>query len=302
MESKMRISLISLLFFISSCSTTPKGEVPMEIPFSYVEQSFILVPLKINDTITGKFVLDTGIGVNLISKSLCERLKCVGKSSHTGKRMSGQELTIPISEVESLSFGSIRLTKVPVGVFDMEQLMPGAGVDGFLSIGFFKENAFTVDYKQNVITLETDSSLKKIELAGAAIPIKIDRKGASSSIHLPLVLPNGMQISFQVDTGSQALILDERYMAALGIKGTDKDVRNKEGKDETGHVFNRFFTTLKGGVHLPEHPETKVDPINVMFQKIIHEGLVGHFFLREFDVTYDLKNSRMIFRKPAKSL
>jgi hypothetical protein len=276
----------------------------MEIPFSYVEQSFILVPVKINDTLTGKFVLDTGIGVNLISKSLCEQLKCKSESSHTGKRifLSGQELTIPVSEVESLSFGRIRQTKVPVGVFDMEQLMPGAGVDGFLSIGFFMDAAFTVNYKNNVITLETESMLKKTQISGSTIPIRIDRKGVSSSIHLPLVLPNGEQISAEVDTGSQALILDERYMAALGIKGTDKDVRHKEGKDETGHIFNRYFTTLKGGVHLPKHPDLKVDPINVMFQKIIYEGLVGHFFLREFDVTYDLKNSQMIFRKPANSL
>lgn len=274
----------------------------MEIPFSYVEQSFILVPVKINDSISGKFVLDTGIGVNLISKSLCEQLNCKSDSSHTGKRMSGQALTLPISELESLSLGSIRQTNVPVGVFDMEQLMPGAGIDGFLSIGFFKNSAITVNYKDNVITVENDSTLKEIRLSGAAVPIKIDRQGASTSVHMPLVLPNGKQVSVQVDTGSQALILDERYMAALGIKGTDKDVRHKEGTDETGHVFNRYFTTLKGGVYLPEHPAMKVEPINVMFQKIIHEGLVGHFFLREFDVTYDLRNSTMIFLKPKKAL
>lgn len=87
-------------------------------------------------------------------------------------------------------------------------------------------------------------------------------------------------------------------MAALGIKGNDKGVRHKDGKDETGHVFNRYFTTLNGPVHLPSHSEMKVDSINVMFQKIIYDGLVGQFFLREFIVTYDLKKSEMIFRKP----
>jgi len=32
-----------------------------------------------------------------------------------------------------------------------------------------------------------------------------------------------------------------------------------------------------------------------MFQKIIHDGLVGDSFLRNFAVTYDVANARMIF-------
>lgn len=174
----------------------------MEIPFSYVEQNFIVVLVKINDSIAGKFVLDTGIGVNLISKSLCEQLKCKIKSNHTGKRMLGQELTLPISDVKSLSFGSIRQTEVPVGVFDMEQLMPGTGIDGFLSLGFFKDTAFTVDYKNKILTIESASTLEKAKASGAVVPIQIDHQGVSTSIHMPLVLPNGKQIFAEVDTGS----------------------------------------------------------------------------------------------------
>lgn len=294
----MHILLISFFVLICSCSTIPKGKTVMQIPFSYVKQSFIVVPVKINDTIAGKFILDTGIGVNLISKSLCEQLKCEIKSSYTGKRMSGQELTLPISEVKFLSFGNIQQTQVPVGVFDMEQLMPGADVDGFLSLDIFKDNAFTIDYKNKTITIETDSTLDKIKTAGVIVPIQIDHQGLSTTIHMPLILPNGKQILVEVDTGSQDLILDEKFMAALGIKVTDSGVRHKEGKDETGHTFNRYFTTLNRAVHLPNHPEMKVEFLNVMFQKIIYEGLVGHFFLREFTVTYNLKKSEIIFRKP----
>ena len=32
-----------------------------------------------------------------------------------------------------------------------------------------------------------------------------------------------------------------------------------------------------------------------MFQEIIHDGLIGDRFLRNFIVTYDLPRSRMIF-------
>jgi hypothetical protein len=35
-----------------------------------------------------------------------------------------------------------------------------------------------------------------------------------------------------------------------------------------------------------------------MVQKIIYDGLVGDAFLRNFIVTYDLQNARMIFARP----
>lgn len=148
----------------------------------------MIVPVKINDSITKNFILDTGIGVNLISKSLCDRLKCKIKSQHTGKRMSGQEVTLPISEVASLVIGEVRQKDVAVGIFDMDQLMPGADIGGFLSLGFFKSMAFTIDDQRKVLIFESPDSLEKIVSSGTAIPVQIDQKGASTSIHMPLML------------------------------------------------------------------------------------------------------------------
>jgi hypothetical protein len=36
-----------------------------------------------------------------------------------------------------------------------------------------------------------------------------------------------------------------------------------------------------------------------MFQQIIHDGLVGDRFLRNFTTTYDLARSQMIFATPS---
>ena len=35
-----------------------------------------------------------------------------------------------------------------------------------------------------------------------------------------------------------------------------------------------------------------------MFQRIVYDGLVGNSFLKNFTVTYDLANLRMIFARP----
>ena len=177
--------------------------------------------------------------------------------------MSGQEVTLQISEVDSLSIGNVRQTDVPVGVFDMTQLLPGADIGGFISLGFFKDTAFTIDDQKKILTLETNSSLEKTKALGTTVPIAVNQQGVSVSVHMPLILPNGKRIS------------------------ADKDVKHKNGKDETGHSFDRYFTKLKGSVHLLERPDMNVDGINVMFQKIIYDGLVGQHFLRQFVITYD---------------
>jgi len=115
---------------------------------------------------------------------------------------------------------------------------------------------------------------------------------------MPLVLSNGDQVSVEVDTGSKALILNERFMAPLGILPSDARLRKREGKDETGYAFIRYFTQLPGRVQLLQNREFGVDGIDVMFQKIIYDGLVGHYFLSQFLVTYNLPSSELIFRIP----
>jgi hypothetical protein len=75
-------------------------------------------------------------------------------------------------------------------------------------------------------------------------------------------------------------------------------VKRQEGKDETGHRFIRFFSKIEGPVYVAGSSEIKGESPDVMFQKIIYDGLVGHYFLRDYTVSYNIANSEMIFRKP----
>lgn len=271
---------------------------PTSISFRLGADQFLIFPVTVAG-VQQDFIFDTGIGVSLISKSLCRKLSCKETGKQTGKRMSGQDVTLSMTKVRSLAIGSQKLENVPVGIFDMDALMPELKVGGFVSLGFFEQQPISVDYVNKTITFETDESLKKIRAEGVAVPIKLDRQGDALGIFMPLVLPNGQEAMVEVDTGSQALILDERFMKELGISSSDSQVKRRDGADETGHKYARFFTTLTGSVHLPGGSNAmKVDSPAVMFQKIIYDGLVGHYFLREFQVTYDLPRKELIFRKP----
>ncbi|MGI0085134.1 MAG: hypothetical protein ACREBQ_08635, partial [Nitrososphaerales archaeon] len=101
-----------------------------------------------------------------------------------------------------------------------------------------------------------------------------------------------------VDTGSDILILNTRLMEQLGVREDGDGVRKVEGKDETGHIFTRYFARLDGIISLLTSQDISQQNPEVMFQDIIYDGLVGNSFLKSYTVTYDIAHSRMIFSKP----
>ena len=97
--------------------------------------------------------------------------------------------------------------------------------------------------------------------------------------------------------GSDSLILDESLAPQVGVRVGDLAVQVVEDEDETGQRYRRSFTHIRGTIHPTEAPEISQTNTEVMFQKIIYDGLVGDSFLRSFVVTFDVWNSRMVFAR-----
>ena len=249
-----------------------------EAPFERIAH-LVVVPVELNGVET-RFVVDSGIGLTVVRDTVAG---CVPSGeSFTGKRMSGQEVTVPLGAAPSLRFAGEEHNDVEVGLLDMSGFPAAlAGVDGFLSLALFAETPLTVDYPRERV-------LAGKRAGGVRLPCRVDRDGPSVTMFLPLTLPDGRAIEVEVDMGSDALILDERF-AELGAS----DVRRVEGTDETGHRYTRLFTTLRGRVHPTAAPGLGQDEPDVMFQSIIHDGLVGDAFLRRFAVTFDVADGSL---------
>ena len=267
----------------------------MRLPFDRIEH-FLTVPVSVGDVET-RFVLDTGIGLTLLAETLCARANCTPTGdTFSGSRMSGQEVSLPLGRVPSLAFGGLTHPDVVVGILDMDGFPAELSeIGGFLSLTFFTEQAFTVDYPDDCIVLETPEALAQRGEAGTAVAIDPHPHGPALDVFLPLTLPNGAEISVEVDMGSGALILDERFAAQLGVDLHASEVRCVRGADETGGAFTRWFATLPGSIHPAGAPELAQEQPEVMFQRIVHDGLIGDAFLRRQAVTYDLPNRRLIF-------
>ena len=267
-------------------------------PFALAGHALV-VPVKVDDTVETRFILDTGIGIDLVLKPLADRLGLRTAGEAHGQRMSGQELTVPLARLRSLAMGGARAEDLEVGVFDLGGLPPAfAGVEGFLSLRFFETRPFTIDYARGVVVLETPAGLAARVAAGAVVPLHLDRTPHTLTVFLRMDVSVGDPALVEVDTGSDDLILHSRYLSALGIDPAGQGVRTQKGTDETGHAFVRRFTRMRAPVFPAAAPAMRLENSPVMFQDIIHDGLVGHGYLKNFVVTYDLPGSRLILARP----
>jgi hypothetical protein len=208
--------------------------------------------------------------------------------------MSGQQVTVPVSTLGSIKLGDHTRTNVPVSVFD---LAPGLeGIEGFVSLTSFRSAPVTIDYEAGVIVIEDERSLAGRAARGTPVAIEVREDGPySTDVYLDLTLPGGRSVSVEVDTGSDILILNQRFAAQNGINLAAEGTRKLLGQDETGHEYTRYFTTLPGDISLTPAPAFRQHHPQVWFQEIIHDGLIGDTFLKNFVTTYDLAGSRMIF-------
>ena len=166
----------------------------------------------------------------------------------------------------------------------------GDGFDGILGPGFFADRIVTTDPVAETFTVHDAGAT----VEGSEVPLEIHRDGPSADPFAELVLPSGRTVPVEVDTGSDRLILDTRFMAECGLEVGGPGVSAREGVDETGNTYVRYDATLAGGVHLKAAPETAQDAPRVIFQEIIHDGLIGSEYLYRYLFSFDLAGERMV--------
>lgn len=267
------------------------------VEFRYAHH-LVVIPAVVGG-VEAEMVLDTGIGVSLLTEELAGAVRCERTGGvHVGRRMSGQHVSVPLATLDSLSVAGSTAEGLTVGVLDLGAIPGLEGVGGFLSLAYFRKLPVTFEYSAHSIVLEDEASLAARSGASAAVDVQIRTDADATTVFLPLAVDGVGHVLAEVDTGSDSLILDERFAVGAGIDLEAPTTRSVEGSDETGHRFVRHFATLAGAVRLESAPNFSQPSPEVMFQDIIHDGLVGDAFLRNFNVTYDLERSRMLFSEP----
>jgi hypothetical protein len=261
------------------------------VPFDRVSH-LIRVPVLIAGE-PYRFLVDTGIGLTVVSPVLAARpeVEATG-STTTARRMSGQEIVSPLVRLPVLTLGSWSVDGHVAAVADFGEVDGPNGFAGILGLDLFADQVLTIDPAAMTLTVQSPASFSAA--GGYPVPLEIDRDGTSIDTFTKLILPSGREVTVEVDTGSANLILDTRFMPDCGVELGDPAVETKTGTDETGYQWTRHWSTVAGEIHLSGAPETAQSAARVQFQDIIYEGLIGTDYLDRYRTSVDISGSRLI--------
>lgn len=291
--NKFIVFVFTALLSLSISKTSFCQSVPLKI----TDTGFIFVTVSINDSITADFLLDTGGGMNVLSNKVYQKIKPTAKfhSFETGFRHDGERIDGELFEIPSISIDSYKLTDVLTGMYaPLDQY----GIDGIISLKFFENKPFTIDFKNKILTIETKKSLKKIIGNSTMIPILLDvYADYAIDMYIPVILNGTLTLNAEFDTGSgyNTLIIRPEYMSKLGL-----DVSNTKKQDYTTPItqtkLNDYVTSLNS-VQINGLTSTEMKNKNVTFrEKMIHPALIGSEMFKDKAITIDIQNKKMYVR------
>ncbi|MBN9414951.1 MAG: retropepsin-like domain-containing protein [Candidatus Eremiobacteraeota bacterium] len=298
-------------------------EAATSVPFRVGKKKAVVLPVKVADSVDAEFQLNTGLGFNVISPALAQKLGVEVSPDHKVKPVTGGELNLAQARISSLTVGNVKEGEQEVVVAEPRTFVGNDGetkVDGILSLAFLREHPFTLDFTNNKLILENSESLRARKATGTKVECRMADEAAVALVSLMLKekapdpeKPGGLagflsnftggggspeppKAWVQVDTGCEPLLLDSKLMFTLKVDATGANVTETEPTDQNGLRYRAWAGQL-GKVGLSD-TQLAQDKSPVVFRKLQAEGVLGQSFLSRYPaVTFDLPSSELIFSK-----
>lgn len=284
------------LFLLITLSLNSFGQNKLSktitIPFELLGSGHILIKAKVN-SIEGNFIFDTGAGLNLLTKKFADKVTNLKKTDgfYTGHRATGEAIDCDLWDSETLEIGSLTSKGQKFTTIDME--FP---VDGLISLLPFRDFPLTIDYKNKVLVIETDKSLKELTKSGTSFPIQISddaEKTLGISTYIKVNDKLTLQMNLDSGAGFNVFRFSSRYMEKLGVDATkvEKKYRASDFKPTEGN--NYYFTKLDK-ISIASTDKIKATQFNATFiEGQIYEAIGSINWLGD-KITIDIQKKNMI--------
>ncbi|MDF3077130.1 MAG: peptide-binding protein [Sphingobacteriaceae bacterium] len=272
-------------------------------------KNLIIIPLFINNKGPFNFVVDTGVGLFLITDpALKDSVNAdILRSIKISGFGEGEELTAYVTPALNISIGNNITGIVPAAILtkDAFNLSSYAGIPihGLIGYEFFSSFIVRINYFTNVLTAyrpEGGYILKK----GFRVPITIEERkpylvseiaispGKKAKSKLIIDTGAGHPLSLETDDG-KPFNIDEKYIAAnlgVGLAGNIKGYLGrinslKIGRYELKDVISAF----------PNYDEAAGKALSVN-----RNGNIGNSVLKHFNVVFDYSRKLMYLRPSLK--
>lgn len=300
-ERRDRIKgLIKFLQFLGARQSlyNATGKDETVIPIRLVNERPIL-QVKVNKNEEPlNFVLDTGSGISVVSDETAARLK-IKAISHGGsaRAIGGSgKFEIVYGYLQSISIGDVKIKSVPVYIRKFHS--KDERIDGYIGLSLISKFLTTLDYGNATFALKRkEGTAGKVDASNLSLPLRLTSSGfLSGEVQLEGV---EAPLNFIVDTGASVSVISH---ALAGTKQVSRYLNDERMRViGAAGVMENVPSFMLPRVTFGTHSRESIKAISLDLD-LINEasgfeqaGILGGNFLKNYCLTFDFENSKVIF-------
>jgi thioredoxin-like negative regulator of GroEL/predicted aspartyl protease len=303
-DADRRARIRGLIAFLSYLGQTDRlyalsGAENSVIPFELVGNRPVLNVRVNGRTEVLRFVLDTGSGISVVSAKTAKRMKIkpITKGGHARGLGGDGRFEIVYGMLREVTLGGVNVRNVPVYLREFHQTTNE--VDGYIGLALISKFLTTVDYGNSTMSLtKRETDVRAFTDSGnLSLPLRLTSSGfLSGQVQLEGV---ESPLNFIVDTGASISVISDE------VANVDNISRfAAPGKLQvigSAGVIDDKQTYKLPKVSFGSHSRRDVMAV-ALDLGLINEasgfeqaGILGGNFLKNYRLTFDFKNSKVIF-------
>ncbi|MEJ7861959.1 MAG: aspartyl protease family protein [Pyrinomonadaceae bacterium] len=300
-DSERRDRIKGLINFLRFLGNKPslynlEGSRQTSVSFKLVNNRPI-IQLKVNEKDEPlNFVLDTGSGISVISKETAERfnVKSITRGGLARALGGNGKFEIVYGFLRSISIGDVRIRNVPVYIRQFHNR--DEKIDGYIGLALISKFLTTVDYGNSTFALE-----KKVFTPNNDQSLSLPLRLTSSGFLSGEVEVEGVDapLNFIVDTGASVSVISDEIAnnkeISRFIKAEKMRVIGAAGVTEDVSSF--ILPRVSFGTHSRERVTAIALDLDIINEAsgFVQAGILGGNFLKNYILTFDFENSKVIF-------
>lgn len=277
------------MLFLFSCRTYKKEILKIEI-----KEGQFLIECTLNDSLKGKFLIDTGTSNTIITPNVLKKLNLnskgldVPENAYTGNpNINLSEINVVTSPVE-VSFQSQSRWLSPVYVLDIDNLLSNEGIiQGWLGMDFLRNIIITVDYKDSLLVIEDKKGLSDRLAEGTKIPV--EWKGIN---YFDVTMNETVKTKYNLDTGLPVTSISLSDFSRLGLNENSPAVEKISYPGFGGEI--PLLSTKLNTFSIGEGLEVRDLEVHVLNEEFC---AIGTNYLTHFVVTFNFGENYIILRR-----
>ncbi|GAB3539782.1 retropepsin-like aspartic protease [Spirosoma fluminis] len=282
------------------------------IPFQ-LHSNLIIVPVKVNDSDTLQFILDTGVSNTIITdpKAFKKSPVTLGRKVKLAGAGEGGSLTASVSVDNYLSTGGLRAAHHNLVILDEDILKlseyVGTPVHGIFGYDIFANFVVNIDFQRREILLMQPKKYHYRKRKGDRYPITIQDTKAYTDALSVFDGEKTLPLRVVLDTGAGHALLLDRSRSTAAMPLPEKSIRAQLGRGLNGIIHGSM-----GRIQKIRFGRYELDNILASFpdsmafgMKLVdmpeRQGNVGCELLRRFHVTFNYPEKYVVL-KPVKRL